>query len=247
MTSTSSPTELSNGNIVLLNDFLHDVSFNNTEIDLNLSSNTQNYIDVELTCSVSNNTSISYSIVKNDSDVEISNLIAYIDLDKSQIVINAPLYNVATTLNYRIKSSYPSYTSYRNLNITVQACGVSNCAKCSSNNINQCSECDSGYELSNYKCNRKSRGLQKIILIAQITVGIGVGSSLGVSLAKQSSPQSTFSIFNQLQIILLLPLTRVYLPYDVIEFIKGMNFVTLTLHFIPFDEVIIPGSWTRKV
>jgi hypothetical protein len=63
-------------------------------------------------------------------------------------------------------------------------------------------------------------------------MGVGVAASM-------SSPQGSWSMINQFQIFILLPMLGAYMPFEVINFITGMGFTLFSFDFIPYKE--IPG------
>jgi hypothetical protein len=64
-----------------------------------------------------------------------------------------------------------------------------------------------------------------------------VSTSIVVSGLKASSPMGIWSLFNQLQMVILLLLIRTYLPLDVSEYIRQQNFALFDFSFIPFDRI----------
>ena len=90
------------------------------------------------------------------------------------------------------------------------------------------SKWDSGYQSnSNHTQWEVSNTSNEVTITEAVTSLIIAVTALSnvVSLIKsQSSIQSTFSGLNQLQLILLLPLTGAFIPSKVVQFISGMNF-----------------------
>jgi hypothetical protein len=60
-----------------------------------------------------------------------------------------------------------------------------------------------------------------------------------VSALRLSSPQSLYFIVNQLQLLMLLPLTGAFIPKDIIDFFVGMSFSNFNFDFIPVDKIPI--------
>jgi hypothetical protein len=74
--------------------------------------------------------------------------------------------------------------------------------------------------------------LALIITIAILITGIGL--NLLNSLLGNSSPQSSLSMLNTIQLILLLPLVGAFIPKNVVNFIRGLNLTLLNFEFFDF-------------
>lgn len=74
---------------------------------------------------------------------------------------------------------------------------------------------------------------------AQTVMGVSIAASVGSAVMALSSPQGAFSIINQFQMTLLIPMIDDYLPADVEKFILGMSFTLFSLDFIPIENIPI--------
>ena len=74
-------------------------------------------------------------------------------------------------------------------------------------------------------------------------VAAGVSMSIAVSLSTMSSPQGAFSMLNQFQLFILLPMIGAYIPQNVIEVILGMDLAMFSFDMIPFDKVLASSSF----
>jgi hypothetical protein len=83
----------------------------------------------------------------------------------------------------------------------------------------------------------QSRLSETSVIIAQAVTATGVAAILSVSIATMSSPIGAFSMINQFQFYIILPMIGAYMPKSVIKFILGMEFVTLALSFVPIDKI----------
>ena len=76
-------------------------------------------------------------------------------------------------------------------------------------------------------------------MTAETTTAVAMGSvaatSASVSVIAGSTPQSLWSMVNQFQFYLLIPLVGAQVPDAVIEFLEGLDFV-----FFNFDFIEIP-------
>ena len=66
-------------------------------------------------------------------------------------------------------------------------------------------------------------------------LSVGITASVLVSLLTTSSPHTIWLMMNQYQLLILLPLTKAYIPIDVIKYILGMEFTLFNLNFMNFD------------
>lgn len=74
-------------------------------------------------------------------------------------------------------------------------------------------------------------------ITTQALAGISVAASGVASMATFSSPQTIWMIINQLQLLLLIPLTGAYFPQAVIDYITSMGFALFNLDFLPFKDM----------
>jgi hypothetical protein len=90
--------------------------------------------------------------------------------------------------------------------------------------------------LSEDKAGCSNEGTTELIVIQSITL-VGIVTSLGVSAISMSSPQTIFSIINQFQMFILLPMIGAYMPPRVIQVLLGMNFSMFSFSFIPLEKI----------
>ncbi|CAI2374156.1 unnamed protein product [Moneuplotes crassus] len=111
-------------------------------------------------------------------------------------------------------------------------CSVSNCKACTAGSSDLCQTCDDGYSLISKGTGCASAQVQTTVTASSATLATGFAASM-------TSPQGAWSMVNQIQVLMLMPLTECYFPADVISFLTGMDFALLSLDFIPFPS--IPG------
>jgi hypothetical protein len=90
--------------------------------------------------------------------------------------------------------------------------------------------------LSEDKAGCSNEGTTELIVIQSIAL-VGIVTSLGVSVISMSSPQTMFSIINQFQMFILLPMIGAYMPPKVIQVLLGMNFSIFSFSFIPLEKI----------
>lgn len=66
--------------------------------------------------------------------------------------------------------------------------------------------------------------------------------SMVSSMMTFSSPQAIWTMANVYQLLMILPLTRIYMPKDVIDFITGMKISTFNFKFIPTQHIPFVNS-----
>lgn len=73
----------------------------------------------------------------------------------------------------------------------------------------------------------------------QAIIAGGVALSMGAAVLSMSSPQGAFSLLNQFQLFILLPMIGAYIPQKIVELITGMSFSMFSFSFIPFEKIPI--------
>jgi hypothetical protein len=77
------------------------------------------------------------------------------------------------------------------------------------------------------------KAAQKTTIAILIT---GIGLNLLNSLLGNSSPQSSLSMLNTIQLILLLPLVGAFMPKNVVDFIRGLSLTLLNFELFNFRD-----------
>ncbi|CAI2371845.1 unnamed protein product [Moneuplotes crassus] len=111
-------------------------------------------------------------------------------------------------------------------------CSVSNCKACTTGSSDLCQTCDDGYNLISKGTGCASAQVQATVTASSATLATGFAASM-------TSPQGAWSMVNQIQVLMLMPLTECYFPADVISFLTSMSFTMFSLNFIPLQS--IPG------
>jgi hypothetical protein len=75
------------------------------------------------------------------------------------------------------------------------------------------------------------------ITVVRAIVMTGVAANMGASLMSMSSPHGAFSMINQFQLFILLPMIGIYISESVIKVITGMSIAMFSFSFIPFDKI----------
>ena len=74
-------------------------------------------------------------------------------------------------------------------------------------------------------------------LATQVIVAVAVAASISSAFLSMSSPQGAFSVLNQFQLFILLPMIGAYIPPKVIDIITGMSFSMISFSFLPIEKI----------
>ncbi|CAI2376836.1 unnamed protein product [Moneuplotes crassus] len=187
-------------------------------------------INVNLTCTLST----SIGVTCNPSGIGGASPPSWVKIESSTLVKILDKIDTNDAENtFTIDCSFGSSIFQTPANLTInQTCSVQNCEKCSSNSSSICQTCKSGYILSSKGKFCESKNTQEVLIASQVLLGAGFISSV-------SSPQGAWSMINQFQILMLMPLTGSFFPSDVIMLLTGMDFTLISFSFIPIPR--IPG------
>ena len=217
----------------------------NTKAESYLSLLENSYIEVSptLTCSSISSTSIVYSI-SSYNGVTAPSWVA-IDSSSGLLKISTPNVTSPTSCSFFIDSQVSSVTNpiQKLINLKVTKWLAQNCQKWNSLDSSKCNSWNSYYYLSNGYWGNEVKSTIKTLSIT--TNSIIAGATIIVILAStvhSASFSSLWAIINQLQLFLLLILTRVYLPLDVINFIIGSKIAMFPYDYIPFKKSSYSGS-----
>jgi len=103
-----------------------------------------------------------------------------------------------------------------------------------------CIECNDNYILTNTtECssNSSSESAKTISSATQAISGLSAGAIIGVSIMNLSSLAAIWSIVNQLQLFILLILTKTPFPDNVKTVLLGNEIMQFDLSFIPFTKI----------
>ncbi|CAI2380590.1 unnamed protein product [Moneuplotes crassus] len=131
-------------------------------------------------------------------------------------------------------------------------CIIENCQTCDSQNNTICVTCIDGYGLNkDFTCRyvQVSESAQAMSSGSAAMTGIGSLVGLIVSLMNLSAPMALWAMANQVQLMLLLLLTKSSLPYDIVGYITTNGFFSFNMKFLPIKSNIIsevPLEWMSK-
>lgn len=187
-----------------------DVAYYETALTITKSPSTMYTNTFYLTCSISGSTVFTYSVTYDDLTAGPP----WIAIDEvtETITYTTPADLVDTTYNLGIYATATSgETSFKAIYLTVSP----------------------GVTYSNI--------VQTTLDTAQTTSNVAIGSAAASSGATSaiagSSPQGIWSMLNQFQFFLLLPLIGAFVPDAVIDFFQGFEFVTFNFDFMSLDSI----------
>ena len=174
---------------------------------LSVSESTTSTQILNLSCSPSGLTSITYSL-SSYNGVIIPTFVS-INSSSGVLTITAPSVSSFTTYSFYIDSTVSGVSGpvQKIINLTINKCTASNCQKCSATNSAVCSSCNSGYSLNSGSCilskseAETSETAEALSTSSQAAIGAIALFSIGLSLTNLSSMASLWSIIYQMQIL----------------------------------------------
>ena len=177
-----------------------------------INSNSEKSYSLNFTCSINGKTEISYSLVSDFSQ----SLPNWISLNSSTGILSIKSPNLSSAMSYQFYvnstvSGTPTISYSQLIKILVEK-GNSNTKKEATTEVKGC------------------------IYSSNAVMLIGAVSSFTTSLAASSSPQAIWMMANQLQMMMLLPLTKAFIPDDISNYFAGVSFINFNFDFIPITN-----------
>ena len=155
------------------------------------------------------------------------------------------MWPVRLLVHFYIDSQVSSVTNpiQKLINLKVTKWLAQNCQKWNSLDSSKCSSWNSNYYLSNgYWSNEATSTINILSIITNSIIAGTVALAILTNSFNSASFASVWAIINQLQLFLLLILTRVYLPLDIINFIIGSKIAMFPYDYIPFKKLSYSSS-----
>ncbi|CAI2379323.1 unnamed protein product [Moneuplotes crassus] len=178
------------------------------------------------------------SLVHSVQELNGHSIPGWVSFDAATEVLTlnkTPVVNGTQLFQFAIQSQYGSDTYSKRVFITVESCSLDNCNECQADSPQTCKECKFGYNLKQGQCVKADAGAASTA--AQAAAGVAMALAAASSVVSMSSPVGMFSMINQLQLYILLPMLPPYFPAKVGDFILGMDFAFVSLDFIPTDDI----------
>ena len=202
----------------------------------------------DLPCSFSGSTSISFSTA-NYMTSTVPSWVA-IDSGSGVLSINAPEVSMDTEYDFYINSTVSGVSNpiQKLIMLTITNCAAKNWKKCINTNSLTCDSCVSGYALTSGMWNiptvsETAKALSKTTTSAVITI---TGIVVLTSIINTTSIANLWMTINQLQLFLLLLLTRAYIPKDVQVLIEGFDFASNIYEYFSIYKLNMNPSFLRK-
>ena len=174
-----------------------------------------------------------------------STVLSWVQINTStgQLTIQAPSVTSDLNFNFYIVSSVSgtSISVQKLINLTVTKCQVKNWQICSSSNVSIWSTWSSGYTLKSGSWIIASDTSQKLKITAISILGASLWMVTIISFMNPASRASFWSIINQVQLLLLLLLTRAFIPIDVQNVILGFEFTLNIASYFGFHKIEFIG------
>ena len=200
-------------------------------------------------CSHAGSTPITYSLSSYNGGAVPSWV--SINSNTGLLSITAPDVTTDSTSSFYISSTISGYSNpvQKLIKLTVQNCLASNCQLCTSSSSSSWETCSSGYTLSSGSWSvttYTSTTTANVSKVSQTATNLNTGvqyiigfTTLVVivsNVANSSSFACLWMMINQVQLFFLLPLTRAFIPDDVLEVINGSKFIVNPFTKIPFEN-----------
>ncbi|CAI2371785.1 unnamed protein product [Moneuplotes crassus] len=136
--------------------------------------------------------------------------------------------------------------------VCVRDCNIDNCQICDPQNSSKCVTCVDGYNVDkDSTCRYVKVSESAQVMSSSATAATGIGSIVGlcVSLMTLSAPMALWALANQIQLMLLLLLTKSSLPSDIISYITNNMIFSFNMEFLPIKSNMIsevPLRWMGK-
>ena len=112
----------------------------------------------------------------------------------------------------------------------IEAWKIDNCKTWESNSTKIWKVWNDGYTISSGKC--VSKLINDAVIASKATMAVGFAASL-------ASPQGAWSMINQFQVLMLMPLTNSYFPSDIIQYLTGMELSIFSFNFVSLSKLPI--------
>ena len=211
----------------------------------------------DLPCSISGSTSISFSTA-NYMASTVPSWVA-IDSVSGILSINAPEVSMNIEFDFYVNSAVSGVSSpiQKLIKLIITNCAAKNWKKCISTNSLVCDSCVSGYVLtsgmwdisksttsqSSQTTSETAKALSKTTMSVVIVI---IGIVVLTSIVNTTSIANLWMTINQLQLFLLLLLTRAYIPKDVQIVIEGCDFASNIYEYFSIHKLSIFQSFLRK-
>ena len=225
-----------------ISSFTSDVYYQTADQSISVLESSTTSSSPTLTCSTSGSTEITYSI----SNYGASSAPSWISIDPSTgaLTIASPSVDADTEYDFYINSAFSSSGGplQKLIKLTVMNCEVSNCEKCSSSSGSTCEMWRSGFNLASGTCaapqfgsSEEAKALGIFILVLIIATLFVVAA---LSLKNKTSMWSFWSMIGQIQMLILVFITRSVTSEDIRKILSTSNFTMNIYQYIYYKITI---------
>ena len=196
-------------------------------------------VSLNLTCSTTGTTLISYSI----ADYGGTTAPSWVSIDSASglLTISATSVTSNSEFSFYVNSLVTGLTDpvQKLIKITVLDCSITSCLKCSANSGDTWISWNSGFELTNNQCISQSdyQTAKDVTITSQSIIGLTAVTVTWLSIMNPSSILSLWSMINQVQLFLLLLLAKAFIPAQIQTVIQGFKFSINLFSSIPLTEI----------
>lgn len=214
-------TEITLSTIVVVSEKVGDIAYYETPIDIgSIAASTSGSFSTDFTCSISGNTSISYSITDTNGSVAPSWISA--DSSNQEIDYTTPFVTAATSYTFQLVASWLSEN--RNTSILIVVTASDSSSSDGSDTV---------------------KDIRAILMLIIFLCFLAVVASTATRSMGGGSSQGMWSMINQFQFYLLLPLLGAYIPEEFLDFLQGYSFVLFNFNFIKIPSLPVYKDLTE--
>ena len=176
--------------------------------------------------------------LSNNNGLSVPNWVV-LNSTSGLLKISTPSVSIATDYSFYVNTmiSGLTNTSKKLINLRVDKWNASNCDKWKSDDNTKCEQWSSTYYLSSGKCTDQSSLLIfALSMMALVTVIATAVLELIGNLMNSTSMSSIWTMLNYLQLLVLLLLTRAFMPKDVVNFILNTSISMFVFNLTPFQN-----------
>lgn len=184
---------------------------------------------MEITCSIVESIALTYSISPYSGGS--LNLPVSVDGASSSLIVNKAQTSAQQNFVFWTNVFFGTESFSKQIDLTFDVsvdCQVDKCETCINGEPTKWEICEDGYSL--FQDEWISGAIAAAVTAVKVAMAIGTLTSI-------MSPQGAYSMVNQFQIFMLMPLTEAFFPVEVIMFLTGLDFTMLSFSFLPLDEI----------
>ena len=227
-----------------------------------IKENLSGKVEFNASCSQSGTTAISSSIVAHPDTGTFPAWVS-LNVDNNHLDVNAPSFGASNDYYFVFQSVILGENVKKYVTMSIFEWAVANCFDCKYESVHMWEEWDPGFTLSfdklfwyhpnvgmippvpvdenetadNVAQEEIENSVAGVLGMVQALLAAVFITSIANSMFFDSSLQGMWSLFNQYQLTLILPLLKTFLFDEFIYFISGMEYLSFSLDFISFKHI----------